>query len=182
MGKSRRRTVIRILEIVGASLLVLDVLVYFVLYQPLRGKISSRQQQFASGRHHLIDMQTRVDRLKKFREAIPQAVDSLESFKRDRVPPRRQGFSQAAKLVRRLTEQSGLELASVRYRLDSSAPGPLECLGVEIRLDGPFPGMLKFAHALETASDFVTIRNFDIIQGEDGLPGLRLAADMYLMP
>lgn len=133
-------------------------------------------------RRRIIDEQARTERLKEFREAFPEAGKELESFKRDHTPPRRQGFSQAAKLVRRLTEQSGIQLASVRYKLDSSTSGPLERLSLEVVVNGPFPGLLKFAHALETAGDFIAIQSFSLAEGDNGQLGLRLAAESYLTP
>lgn len=182
MRKTRRKIIIRASEITGAGLLALDLLLGLGMFRPFRALVSSKQQQFAAGRHRLIDDQARIDRLKNFREAFPEASKGLEAFKRDHIQARRQGFSQAAKLVRRLTEQSGIGLGSVRYKLDTSASGPLECLGLEIKVDGPFSGLLKFAHALETASDFITIQSFNIVEGDNGQLDMQLVAGYYLMP
>lgn len=182
MKGTRRKIVIHAFEIAGASLLLLDVLLYFVMFLPLRMAVSSEQQQFASVRRRIVDDEVRVDRLKQFREAFPEAGQGLAAFKRDHIPPRRQGFSQAAKLVHRLTEQSGVELESVAYKLDKTASGPFERLGLVINVDGPFSGLLKFAHALETASDFMVVQTFNIAPGDDNQLTLRLAADLYLMP
>jgi hypothetical protein len=42
--------------------------------------------------------------------------------------------------------------------------------------------LLKFAHGLETANDFILIREFNLATGENGMLSLRLAADFYLTP
>ena len=135
---------------------------------------------FRSPRQCLAEV--RIERLKKFREALPGAGLRLAALERDHAPPRRQGFSQAAKLVRRVTEQSGTQLTSVAYKLDNNASGPLQRLGLVIIVAGPFPALLKFAHALETASDFIVIRSFNIAAGDNHDLVLRLAADLYLTP
>ena len=113
---------------------------------------------------------------------MPEAGKRLAALKRDHTPPRRQGFSQAAKLVRRLTEQSGTQLTSVAYKLDNNASGPLQRLGLVIVVAGPFPALLKFTHALETASGFIVIRSFNIAAGDTHALELKLAADLYLTP
>ena len=144
--------------------------------------VSSEQQQFAALRRRIHDGEVRIERLKKFREALPEAGKRLAALKRDHTPPRRQGFSQAAKLVRRVTGQSGTQLTSVAYKLDNNASGPLQRLGLVIIVSGPFPALMKFAQALETASDFIVIRSFSIAASDTGALQLRLAADLYLTP
>ena len=182
MPRSHRQTVTRALQIAGASLVLLDVLLYFGMLRTTQARVSSEQQQFAALRRRIYEGEVRIERLKKFQEAMPEAGQRLAALKRDHTPPRRQGFSQAAKLVRRVTEQSGTQLTSVAYKLDSNASGPLQRLGLVIVVDGPFPGLLKFAHALETASDLIVIRSFNITAGDTPALELRLAADLYLTP
>jgi Tfp pilus assembly protein PilO len=163
-------------------LVLLDVLLYFGMFRPTQALVFSEQQQFAALRRRIYDGEVRIERLKKFREALPEADKRLAALKRDHAPPRRQGYSQAARLVRRATEQSGTQLTSVAYKLDSEASGPLQRLGLVIIVSGPFPALLKFVHALETASDLIVIRSFNIAAGDTPALELRLAADLYLTP
>jgi hypothetical protein len=59
----------------------------------------------------------------------------------------------------------------------------MQRLGLVIIVAGPFPGLLKFAHALETASDFIVIRSFNIAAAGDTHDlEMRLTADLYLTP
>jgi Tfp pilus assembly protein PilO len=163
-------------------LVLLDVLLYFSMYRSTQALVSSEQQQFATVRRRIFDGEARIERLKKFRATLPEAGKRLASLERDYAPPRRQAFSQAARLVRRVTEQSGTQLASVAYKLDSNVSGPLQRLGLVIKVAGSFPGLLKFAHGLETASDLMVIRSFNIAVGDNRVLELRLAADLYLTP
>ena len=152
------------------------------MFRSTQALLSSEQQQFAALRQRIYDEEVSIERLEKFREALPEAGKRLAALKRDHTPPRRQGFSQAAKLVRRLTEQSGTQLTSVAYKLDNNASGPLQRLGLVIVVAGPFPALLKFTHALETASGFIVIRSFNIAAGDTHALELKLAADLYLTP
>jgi len=182
LPRGHRQTVIRAFQIAGISLVLLDVLLYFGMYRSTQALVSSEQQQFAALRRRIYDGEVRIERLKKFREALPEADKRLAALERDHTPSRRQAFSQAAKLVRGATEHSGMQLTSVTYKLDNNASGPVQRLGLVIVVEGPFPALLKFAHALETASDLIVIRSFNIAVGETQPLQLRLAADLYLTP
>jgi hypothetical protein len=163
-------------------LVLLDVLLYFGMYRSTQALVSSEQRQFAALRRRVYDGEVRIERLKKFREALPEAGKGLAELERDHTPPRRHGFSQAAKLVRGATEQSGAQLISRAYKLDKDTPGPLQRLRLVIKVAGPFPTLLKFAHALETASDLIVIRSFNIAASDTDALELRLSADLYLTP
>jgi len=182
LPRSRHQTVIRVFQIAGASLVLLDVLLYFGMFQYAQTLVFSEQKQFATLRRRILDGEVRIERLKKFREAMPEAGKRLASLERDHTPPRRQAFSQAAKLVRRATEQSAAQLASVVYKLDTNASGPLQRLGLVIIVEGSFPALVKFTHGLDTASDLLVIRSFNIVEGDSRELKLRLAADLYLTP
>ena len=182
MPKSHRQTVTRVFQIAGASLVLLDVLLYFGIYRPIQALVSSAQMQFDALRGRIYDGEVRIERLKEFREALPEADKRLAALEQDHAPPRRQGFSQAHNLVRRASEQSGTQLGSLAFKLDNNTSGPLQRLGVVINVAGPFPALLKFVHALETANDLIVVQSFKIAVGDTQPLGLRLAADLYLAP
>jgi hypothetical protein len=163
-------------------LVLLDVGLYFAALRSTQALVFSEQQQFATLRRRIFDAEVRIENLKQFREALPEAAKKLSSLEQDHTPPRRQAFSQAAKLVRRVTEQSGAQLVNVAYKLDTKASGPLLRLGAVLNVGGAFPALLQFAHGLETASDLLVIRSFNMAEGEDRALGLRLAVDLYLTP
>ena len=182
MRRSRRQTVVLGFQVAGVSLVLLDVLLYFGAYRYTQTLASSAQQQFASLRGRIHNSHARIDRLKKFVAALPDAGKRLSAFEQDHTAPQRHGYSRAAKLLRQVAEKSGAQPAKVAFKEDTKVPGPLLRLGVLIDIEGPFPALLKFAHGLETANDLVLIRSFRITSGENDALDLRLAADFYLTP
>lgn len=164
------------------SLLLLDVALYFAMLRPAQNWVASEHRRHEALRAQIREAQARVDRLEKFQDALPTAGDKLEVFMRDHVPPRRHGFSSAARLLGRVAEQSGAQLGPINYRLDKDRAQPLVRLGIEVNAEGSFSDLLKFAHALETASDFIVLREFALEPLEGGALGLRLVADLYLLP
>jgi Tfp pilus assembly protein PilO len=182
MSRTRRRTIIRIVELVAVGVLLLDLVFYFALVRPLRSLRAAEEGRYSAARVLVRQLGLRAERLEKFQAAIPQAEDQLGSFYESHIPSRRQAFSRAARLVRRLTGQASVQLSAVSYKLDTSTDQPLQRLGIEVEVDGPFAGLLNFSHALETAGDFVVVRNFNMHPAEGSLLTLRLDADLYLKP
>jgi Tfp pilus assembly protein PilO len=170
------------IKVAGLGLVALDIVIYLAVYRPLGGKIAAEQQRYSRERERVRDQQARVSRLEEFQAALPQAGEQLKDFRDRRTSPRRRGFSTAAHLVRKVADAAGVQPPSVTYRLDAAHNDPLEPLGLEINTGGSYAGLLKFAHALETANDFILIREFNFVAAENGMLSLRLVADFYLTP
>lgn len=181
MRRQRRKFLIQVAKRVALALALADVALYFGMVRPLDRLAVGEWQRLNLVRSRVQEMQARVARLEKIQDALPGAKDELKGFLRSHVPSRRQGFSRAFRLVQRLTDQSGVQLADIpRYRLDSAENEPFQRLGIEIIVEGPFASLLKFEHALETASDLILVRGFSLESGENRLLRLHLTADLYL--
>ena len=182
MAMGHRKVLVRICVRLALVLVALDVITFFAISRPLARLETTAWNRLAEVRRRALETQMRVSQLEGFRAKLPTAREQLAAFEHDHVPSRRQGFSRAARLIRKLSEQAGLALPGVAYRLEAGGKEPLERLGVELDLEGSFPNLLKFTHALETASDMIVLRDFTFGSGESGQVGLRLTADMYLTP
>ena len=182
MSKSKRLALIRIMEIVAVAFFAVDVLAYGILVFGLGKRIesSSRLRDDLLGQHQR--MGRRIMRLKQFQASLPDATKELAKFKEDRVPTRRQGYSSAARTIRELAQHSGVEVAAVSYKLESSPRDPLQRLGLTVNADGLYPSLVQFARALETSKIFIVVREFNFQQGEGGSLAMRVTADMYLTP
>jgi len=181
--KSRRQIINRIIETTGIGLVALNVLVFFAVYRPLGEKVGAETRRHTELRQGIRNLQVRVDLLKKFEAALPRAGKGLEDFTTNRIPPRQEAFSTAARLVHKVADASGVKVSTLAYRLDTEHHDPLEQLAMQIDVQGQYSSLLKFSHALETASNFLLVREFTITSGEEnGALGLRLGADLYLTP
>lgn len=182
MNADRRKHWTRLATRLIILLVALDALAYFALMRPARRLAAQEQQRFATVRLQWLQEKTRLAYFEKRDAALPAEDRQLRGFLQRHVPERRQGFSRAAILINKLTQQSGVELAGISYSLDKSKEQPLEHLGLKIELLGNFSGLLRFEHALETASDFIVVRGFKFAGSQDGSLGLHVDADLYLMP
>ena len=182
MRKSRRQIANRVVETIALSVVVLDVAAFFGIYRYLGNKSATEARRHTELRQSIREEQVRVDLLKKFQVTLPQTAKDLEDFTANRIPPRRKAFSMAAHLVHEVGQAAGVEVLGTAYHLDSAQHDPLERLDLEINAQGSYAGLLKFSHALETANDFILVRDFTFTPGDNGALSLRLGADLYLTP
>ncbi|MGA3328609.1 MAG: hypothetical protein ABSF45_29520 [Terriglobia bacterium] len=184
MRKSRRQIVNRVIETTGVGLVVLDLLVFFAVYRPLGDKLDVEARRRTELRQTVRNQQLRVDLLKKFEAALPQAGKGLEDFTANRTPSRREAYSTASHLVYKEAEDAGVKVSTLAFRpIERGHSDPMQRLELEMNVQGPYAGLLKFSHALETANNFILVRDFILAPGGDnGALGLRLGADLYLTP
>ncbi len=170
------------MEGIGLGVVALDLVVFFVIYRPLGNQLDGEVRHHEALRQTVRNQQVRVDLLKRFEAKLPEEGKGLEDFTTHRTPSRREAYSTAAHLVHKVADASGVKVSSMGYRLDTEHNEPWERLGLEINLEGSYASLLKFSHALETADDFILVREFNITPGDNGTLGLRLGADFYVTP
>lgn len=183
MRKSRQRKVLRTLEIAAIGVAVVDLVLYFALVRPLADAARSERSEFAVTGQRIRNEEARVEFLRTSLATMPATDEEMKQFLSQYVPPRRRAFSRAAGLLQKLAEQSGVQLSSVGYHPpDAALKQPLERLGIQVDVEGPFSKLLAFTHALETGSDLIVLRGFSFEPGDGGVLGLKLAADLYMTP
>jgi Tfp pilus assembly protein PilO len=182
MQKQRRRTIRRFIERAALVVAALDIVIYAAVVRPLHAHVVRTEEAFDQVRLATLKSRANVARLERERNLLPQTDQDLKAFLASHVPSRRWGFSEAERLVRRLTDKSNVQLASVDYKLRSGASQPLDRLGVQVTVTGAFPDLLKFSRSIETASDLILVRDFSFTAGGAHDISLRVDADLYLTP
>ncbi len=163
--------------------MALDLVAFFGVYRPLAIRLDTQAHHRAELRQTIRNLQVRVEVLKKYEAAQPDVAKALEDFASDRIPPRREGYSTADHFLHKVADAAGVKLGNIEFKLEPQHKDPLERLELEIAADGPYPGLIKFAHSLETADDFMLVREFQFTPGENFGPiSLKLKADLYLTP
>lgn len=182
MDKRRGKKLIRIIETVAVSLVVLDLAFYFVLVRPLRGRRTAAETQYTVARGRVRQAKARVARLEQFRARVPDAEAQLQSFLDEHVPARRQGYSRAMRTVFRMAENSKVRLVNIQYKHPDGESDPLPHVGLEFEVAGPFSNLLRFSHELETSKEFLALRDFSFEAGETFTIAMHVGADLYLRP
>lgn len=183
MSNDRRKNLTRILERVAIGLVLFDVVLYVAVVRPL-GKLAKEQfERSEQARLKIQNEKARVSRLEWYKSALPGAEKDLNDFFSNEVKSRRKSFSRTTRMARGLAEHAGIKLTSISYNPESLRGQALDLMVISMTLEGPIPGLLNFAHGLETTRDnFILVRdfNFDAPEGKDMT--LRLSAEMYLTP
>jgi Tfp pilus assembly protein PilO len=182
MKRERRKKIVRFFEAAALVVVALDLAVYFLAIRPLRAKVSQAEQSYHQASQRLEFQKTQVARLEKFQQALPVANDKLKDYLKDHVPSRDRVFSDAMRLVRVLTQKSGVQLDNLSYKLSSEKGEPLDQLGLDVTVEGPFGNLLRFAHSLETSDDLILVRNFSFSAGQGNTVNLRVGGVLYLTP
>lgn len=182
MNNARRNLFARIAEAAALGLVVLNLVLYFALVRPLSSLRASAENDFTATRTRAREGKARVARLEQFRVNVPESQEQLADFLKKHVPERRQGFSHAARLMRKLSEDAKVKLTGVSYKLSAGPDDPLARLSLEIEVEGAVPDLLRFTHALETAPDFLAVRAFSFTPGESRTVAMHVGAELYVRP
>lgn len=182
MRRERRKKIIRFFEVAALAVVALDVGVYFLAVRPLRDRAAQAEDSYHQASMRLQLEKAQVSHLEKLQKTLPAADDKLQDYLKEHVPSRQRVFSDAARLVRVLTQKSGVKLDSVSYKLNSEKDEPFAQLGLDVTVEGPFTNLLKFAHSLETSDDLILVRNFSFAAGQGSTVNLRVGGVLYLTP
>jgi Tfp pilus assembly protein PilO len=182
LTRQRRKSLMRIAERLAVAAVVLDVVFYFAAFRPVRRARDGAIAAFTKTRLDIIRDQSRIEQLQKVKQNLPEAQAAFDGFMKDHVPSRRRGFSEAMSLFQKLTQDAGVQMIGISYKTSKATTDPLERLGIQVEVDGTFPQLLKFAHAVETQNDFIVLRSFGFEMGDNDAISMRLGTDLYLSP
>jgi hypothetical protein len=171
-----------ILEIAALLVVAIDLALGVGLTW-ISSRVASGRDASMTLRSQVAAQQMLVKQLQQTIATLPVTAGQVKLFLDNHVPSRREGFSRATHLIWSLKEKSGVQVEGVSYRPAKRVlEDPLEPLSMEVTLDGTFADLIRFAHSLETASDFVVIRGLNFTGGESGKLSLHLSADFYISP
>ncbi|MGH9407536.1 MAG: hypothetical protein ACRD3D_17080 [Terriglobia bacterium] len=162
---------------------VCDVLLYLGSRRYVGNLVATEQDRFNAARLDWWREKQNLALLQKRTGSIPAAENAMRAFLDQHVPVQRQAYSRAASLVEQLSQKSQVQLVAIRYHPPAESKGePLAHLTLETNVEGSFDNLLTFAHALETSNDFIVVRSFKFAAENQGVLGLHVNADLYLMP
>lgn len=182
MRRERRKKIIRLFEVAALAVVAIDIAAYFLAVRPLRDRAAQAEDSYHQASMRLQLEKTQLAHLEKLQETLPAADDKLQDYLKEHVPSRQRVFSDTVRLVRVLTQKSGVKLDNVSYKLNSPKGEPFDQLGLDVTVEGPFTNLLKFAHSLETSDDLILVRNFSFASGQGNTVNLRVGGVLYLTP
>jgi len=182
MTRHRRKLFIQVSEATAIGLLVLNAVLYFALVRPLRSMRASAESDYSATRARIQEARARVARLERYRVDVPRSEAELQEFLDKNIAVRRQGFSHAARMVRKMSEDSKVHLTGVSYKLTGPGKDPLAHMGLEFDVEGAFPDIMRFTHTLETSGDFFVLRSLSFTPAEGRTIAMHVSTELYLKP
>jgi hypothetical protein len=182
MNRLQRKLWTHVAEAAALGLTLLSVVFYFALVRPLRNMRLAAENDVVAAEARGQVVSARVSRLQQYRVDVPKSESELKEFLAQHVAERRQGFSHAAKMLRKMSEDSKVRLTGVAYKLSGAGEQPLANLALEFDIEGSFGDVLRFTHELETSGDFLRVKAFTFSPGESRAIAMHVGAELYLKP
>lgn len=182
MNRHRRIFWTHVVEAAAVGLAVLGLVLYLAVVRPLRNMRLQAETESRVTRNRVAEGKQRVARLEQYRVDVPKSNDELKEFLAKHVPERRQGFSHAARMLRKMSEDSKVRLTGVAYKLSGPGEDPLARMGLEFDVEGSFADVLRFTRALETSDDFLSVRSFSLNPAESRTIAMHVGAQLFLKP
>lgn len=162
------------LKMVMAALGILDVAALAVVFTPLGGGQQARQEQLAQ-----------LNRDRKARAAapwrgldkkIPQAHEEIEQFYHDRFPAEDSTISAE---LGKVAAETGVKMASVKYKTDDAEIEGLQKKEVEADVSGDYVPIAKFINALERDKLFFIVDAVQLGSEQSGAVKLQIKMETY---
>ena len=170
LRNTRRKLKIAIGTMAGVSLVSLGV-----LFSPLVGSTSSRQQELATLTLQLQSKSRQVEPLRGLDKKIPLASQQIGQFYKDRFPTH---DSDVAEALGTIAKETNVKLDNVKFKGDDPDPVGLRHFEVEVAVKGDYQPLIKFVNALERSKVFFIVDSVGIAQ-QNGPLQLQMKLETY---
>lgn len=155
-------------------LLGIDLLCVVVLLSPL-GR--SRQADIASLQTQLRLKTKQVQPLRGLDKKVVVAKQQIADFYRDRLP---ENYSSVDAEMGKLADQTGTNIAQVKFHLEEEEGGGLQPLTIESLLSGDYLHIVKFINALERDKMLFIVNSIALGDAKGGTVKLQLKMQTYM--
>ncbi|MGE0406829.1 MAG: hypothetical protein AB7O65_11060, partial [Candidatus Korobacteraceae bacterium] len=162
---------------VAGALVVLNLAALVVLFTPLGGSGTARQQEFEEVRSQVQARIKTVVPPEQVQERVDEARKQIEGFYANRLPANMSEISQA---LGEVAAQSGARLLNAKYETTESELPGLMRVELEAALAGDYLQEVKFINALERQKLFFVVNGVTLGERDEGQVQLSVAVETYL--
>jgi type IV pilus assembly protein PilO len=166
----------RRLTAVLVVLLGIDLVCAVILLSPL-GR--SRQADIASLQAQLRLKTKQVQPLRGLDKKVVVAKEQIADFYRDRLPS---NYSSIDAEMGKLADETGTNMAQVKFHLEDEEGGGLQPLTIESLLSGDYLHIVKFINALERDKMLFIVNSIALGDAKGGTVKLQLRMQTYMKP
>jgi len=167
---TRRKLTIAIGAMAGVSLVSVGI-----LFSPLVGSATTRQQELASLTQQLQAKSKQMEPLRGLDKKIPLATQQINQFYKDRFSSH---DSDVAEAIETLAKETGVKLDSVKYKTGDPEAVGLRQMEIETSIKGDYQPLVKFVNGLERSKIFFIVNSIGIAQ-QNGPLQLQMKLETY---
>jgi type IV pilus assembly protein PilO len=167
---TRRKLKITIGVMAGVSVITLGV-----LFSPLVGSTTTRQQELAQLSAQVQAKSRQIDPLRGLDKKIPLATQQIDQFYKDRFTSH---DSDVAEVLETLAKETGVKLDSVKFKTGDPDPVGLRPMEIETSIKGDYQPIVKFINGLERSKVFFILDSVGIAQ-QNGPLQLQMKLETY---
>lgn len=130
-----------------------------VLFSPLVGSTSSRQQELNQLRAQLTSKNRQVEPLRGLDKKIPLAMQQIDDFYKTRFSAH---DSDVAETLGNLSKVTGVKIETAKYKADDPEPVGLRRVEIEASIKGDYQPLMKFLNGLERSKVFFIVNSIGL--------------------
>jgi type IV pilus assembly protein PilO len=160
-----------------ALLFAVDLALVFFLWQGGREGPEAKRRQRDRLELQAKLLKADVARGEKIKASLPQVGKDCDGFYQSDFLPAPTGYSAVVADLTEITRKAGLKTGSVTFaQKDLKDHGVTEII-VKTTVEGEYPALIEFIHALERSKNFYLLDNLSLASGS-GTPGIKLNLDL----
>jgi type IV pilus assembly protein PilO len=160
-----------------ALLFALDLALVIFVWQG--GREGTEQKRVQRDRLELQAKLLKADvaRGEKIKASLPQVGKDCDGFYQSDFLPASSGYSAVVADLTEITRKAGLKTGSVSFAQKELKDHGVTQVVVKTTVEGDYPALIEFIHALERSKNFYLLDNLSLASGGSS-PGIKLNLDL----
>ncbi len=170
------RSARRLLLIVAAVLVILDVAAIALLLSPVGRGREARQQAYEQVRQDYQAKMREVAPARDIDQKLAEAKKQTDAFYQERIPSR---YSDIADTLGKLASENNVQVTGIRYDAKDTEIPNLQHLEIAAQITGNYNNQMKFINSLERAKTFFVIDSVNLGGAESGTVRLDMKLETF---
>ena len=153
-------------QVLYASLLavigVVNLLFFFILYQPARSEYYRLQDSVQRFRRDIETRRQRIDTLERLNAQLATLEQDRQRLYSMHFIPRNAGWSEILVRLDTMVREAGVQNTHKDYSIDQTPQYGLYSVKIRIPVQGSYPDVVNFIKDLESSETFFIINSIDL--------------------
>jgi len=141
---------------------VVNVLFFFILYQPSRSEYRRLRQSIQQNRVEIESRKVKIDRLEKLNAQLETSAQDRSKLYTMHFIPRAAGWSEILRQLEAVVQKAGVKNVRQDYTIDKSPQYGLYSVKIRLPVVGLYPNVVNFIKELEASQTFFIINSIDV--------------------